>query len=131
VTSPGTSCTVTIEDRDRELAEGFRVLRPGGRIIITTGSPLAEIAGHKLVWIYAKLLGTRTDMDNERGMAEGEAYYLTDREILDRLARAGFTHVRKRYFWTQWFLNHMFIGLKPEPEAGLHLEIGRSSRAHG
>lgn len=101
-------------DRDRELAESFRVLRPGGRIIVTMGHPLAEIAVHKVVWLYDKLLGTKVDMDTERGMEEDEAYYLTDREILDRLARAGFVGVRKRFFWTQWFLNHMFIGLKPE-----------------
>jgi SAM-dependent methyltransferase len=100
-------------DRDKELAEAFRVLRPGGRIIVTMGHPLAELAVHKVVWVYDKLLGTKVDMDTERGMEEEEAYYLTDREIVERLARAGFTRVRKRYFWTQWFLNHMFIGLKP------------------
>jgi hypothetical protein len=77
------------------------------------GRPAAEIAVHRLVWLYDRLLGTRVDVDSERGMAEHEAYYLTDREILTRLARAGFVQVRKRYFWTQWFLNHMFIGLKP------------------
>ena len=100
-------------DRDKELSEAFRVLRPGGRIIITMGHPFAEVAVHKLVWLYDRLLGTSVDLDTERGMAPDEAYYLTDREILSRLDRAGFRSVRKRYFWTQWFLNHMFIALKP------------------
>ncbi len=100
-------------DRDKELAEAFRILRPRGRIIITMGHPLAEIAVHKVVWLYDKLLGTKVDMDTERGMHADEAYYLTDREILSRLSRAGFAPARKRYFWTQWFLNHMFIALKP------------------
>ena len=100
-------------DRDAELSEAFRVLRPGGRIIITMGHPLAEVAVHKLVHFYDRLLGTKLDMDTERGMTQGEAYYLTDREILDRLARAGFERPIKRYFWTQWFLNHMFIATRP------------------
>jgi hypothetical protein len=51
-------------------------------------------------------------VDTERGMAEEEAYYLTDGEIRARLARAGFVGVRKHYFGTQWLLNHLFVGWK-------------------
>jgi SAM-dependent methyltransferase len=36
-------------DRDPELAEAFRVLKPGGNIIVTTGHPVAEILVHKVV----------------------------------------------------------------------------------
>src|SRR5262245_6681125 len=68
-------------DRDKELAESFRVLRPGGRIIVTMGHPLAEITVHKVVWLYDRLLRTRVDMDTERGMEKDEAFYLTEGEI--------------------------------------------------
>jgi SAM-dependent methyltransferase len=102
------------DKRDLELREAYRVLVPAGRIIITMGNPLAELAVHQVVWLYDKLLGTRVDMDSERGMEEGEEYYLTDREIRARLARAGFVNTSKRYFGTQWRLNHLFVAQKPQ-----------------
>ncbi len=64
------------------------------------------------MWLYDKLLGTNYDADNERGMDEEESYYLLDSEIKKRLIKAGFIGIRKRYFVTQWFLNHMIIAHK-------------------
>lgn len=98
--------------RDIELAEAYRCLKPNGNILVTMGNPVAEILTHKVVWLYDKLFGTHFDMDNERGMHREEEYYLLDREIKTRLMRAGFTNLRKRYFYTEWCLNHMFIGWK-------------------
>lgn len=103
---------VPAPDRDTELAEAFRCLRPGGNIIVTMGNPVAELLVHKVVWLYDKLFGTHVDMDTERGMEEDEAYFLTDDEIRTRLARAGFTRITKKYFATQWGLNHLFVGWK-------------------
>jgi ubiquinone/menaquinone biosynthesis C-methylase UbiE len=98
--------------RDAELAEAYRCLKPGGKIIATMGNPIAEVLVHKVVWLSDRFLGTNVDMDSERGMKEEEKYYLTDTEIVERLTRAGFGSVRKKYFWTQWFLNHMLVGQK-------------------
>jgi len=98
--------------RDIELAETYRCLRKGGNIIVTMGNPVAEILVHKLVWMYDKFLGTNVDMDSARGIQKDERYYLLDSEIRERLTRAGFTNIKKHYFITQWFLNHMFIAWK-------------------
>lgn len=98
--------------RDTELREAYRVLKPHGNVVVTMGNPIAEILAHKAVWCYDKLFRTHYDIDSERGMKEGEEYYLPDAEILERLTRSGFTNIRKKYFITQWGLNHLFIGWK-------------------
>lgn len=100
--------------RDAELSEAFRVLRAGGNVVVTMGNPVAEVLVHKLVGLYDRLLHTRYDMDTERGMEADESYYLTDREITSRLKRAGFSAIRKKYFATQWGLNHLFVGWKQD-----------------
>jgi len=99
--------------RDRELAEAYRCLRPGGNVIVTMGNPLAEIAIHKGVEFYDRFFATHVDMDAERGMGDEEAYYLLDSEIISRLQEAGFVDLSKRYFWSQYCLNHLWVGRKP------------------
>ena len=96
--------------RDRELSEAHRCLRRGGNIIVTMGNPLAEIAVHKVIATYDRILGTHVDMDTERGMDAEEAYFLLDSEIVSRLQAVGFGKLKKKYFWTQWCLNHLWIG---------------------
>lgn len=99
--------------RDDELREAFRCLAPGGRIVVTMGNPVAEILVHRVVAAYDRLLGTRFDVDTERGMGDEEEFYLLDGEIVSRLERAGFRDVRKKRFWTQWALNHLLVATKP------------------
>lgn len=103
--------------RDAELAEAYRCLRPAGAIVMTMGNPVAELLVHRVVAWHDRLFGTSHDMDGERGMVEGEAYFLRDAEILQRLRRAGFTNIRKKHFLTQWGLNHLFVGAKPGMDA--------------
>ncbi len=98
--------------RDAELAEAYRCLRSSGNIVVTMGNPLAEIAVHKVVALHDKFLGTNYDVDSERGMHEDESYYLKDSEIVGHLRRGGFTDIKKKYFFTQWGLNHLFVGWK-------------------
>ena len=98
--------------RDIELAEAYRCLKPGGNLIVTMGNPLAELLVHRVLFWYDKIFGTNFDMDTERGMGAEEEYYLTDAEILNRLSTAGFKNISKKYFATQWWLNHLFVAWK-------------------
>lgn len=98
--------------RDRELAEAYRCMRNGGRIIVTMGNPIAELIVHKVIAAYDRLFGTNYDLDSVRGMEEGEQYFLLDSEIRARLRRAGFSRIRKKRFWTQWGLNHLLTAEK-------------------
>lgn len=98
--------------RDAELKEANRCLRAGGSIVVTMGNPIAEWLVHKVVFIYDLFFGTHFDMDSERGMHPEEKYFLLDGEIIERLKRAGFLNIKKKYFWTQWGLNHLFVGRK-------------------
>jgi SAM-dependent methyltransferase len=100
--------------RDIELQEAFRCLKHGGNIIITLANPLAGILVHQVVRVYDLLLGTNHDMDNERGMDEGEQYYLKNQEVKDRLHRAGFESPHIKYFLSQWGFNHLFVAYKKE-----------------
>lgn len=100
--------------RDIELKEAFRCLRPGGNIIVTMGNPWAEILVHKVVYWHDKFFGTNYDMDTERGMNDDEEYYLTDSEIIKRISLVGFNNIIKKYFFTQWDLNHLFVAWKPK-----------------
>jgi SAM-dependent methyltransferase len=98
--------------RDIEFAQAYRCLKPKGNVIVTMGNPIAEILVHKVVWFYDRFLGTNVDVDGERGMGRDEGYYLSDKEIIQCLKKAGFENIKKKYFFTQWGLNHMFIAEK-------------------
>lgn len=98
--------------RDAELLESFRCLKQGGNIIITMGHPVAELIVHQVIRMYDKVFGTHYDYDSQRGMHPEESYYLEDTEIISRIECSGFRDVTKKYFWTQWWLNHLFVGWK-------------------
>lgn len=98
--------------RSKEINESFRLIEPGGRIIVTMGNPIAELLAHSNVWIQDKLFGTHLDMDSDRGMVEGESYFVLDKEIITCLTKAGFKNLQRYYFSTQWWLNHLWIGIK-------------------
>jgi SAM-dependent methyltransferase len=98
--------------REAEFQEAYRVLKPGGNIIIQTGNPFAELLMHKIIFYYDRLFGTQYDVDTIRGMHEDEDICIKEIDILTDLGNAGFKRVTKKYFFTQWALNHLYVGWK-------------------
>jgi SAM-dependent methyltransferase len=99
--------------RAPQLAEINRVLRPGGRVVLTMGAAAAELVVHKLVHVYHARLGTgHEDMDGERGMCEHESFSVSPAEIQSLLNDAGFPTVHRTRFASQWGLNSVYVGVK-------------------
>jgi len=96
--------------REKELSELWRVLK--GKIIITTPNPLAGFLVHRLVHLYHKLFKWSIDEDTDRHPTEEEGDFVGDREIRRLLRSVGFKEPKKKYFGTQWGLNHMWIARK-------------------
>lgn len=98
-------------NRAIELAEAFRVLKPGGNVIITMAPPFVEIAAHGLGFLYHRLIPGYNFMDVSMGPHED--LYVSTKKILSLLASTGFQGVRKKRFVTQWGMNAAFVGWKP------------------
>ena len=72
-----------IPNRAEVLVEARRVLKPGGRLILTMIPPGISTAWHRI--------RRSSDADQtERGMKPGEVYGLTARDVRDLVTRAGF-----------------------------------------
>lgn len=100
------------DSRVKELGEAYRCLKSGGNIIITMPCAFAGILIHKIVHAHDHLFGTNYDVDSTRGMHHEEAFYLPDSVIVASLSKAGFKDIKKKYFFTQWGMNHLFVGWK-------------------
>jgi SAM-dependent methyltransferase len=89
-----------IPNRAAVLNECRRVLRPGGRVVITMLTPRTSRIWH---WLRAPW-----DADQrERGMQPGEVYGFTSAQLLDLFARAGFTLLSQRRFMLG--LNRLYV----------------------
>jgi len=92
-----------IPERERFLAEGFRVLKPGGQFIMTMIPPFISRIWHTLRSPW-------DDDQRERGMKSGEVYGLGKPEVLALLRKAGFTSVEDRLFMVG--INRLYIAGK-------------------
>jgi SAM-dependent methyltransferase len=92
-----------IPERERFLAEGFRILQPGGRFIMTMIPPFISRIWHTLRSPW-------DDDQRERGMKPGEVYGLGKPEVFVLLRKAGFASVEEKPFMVG--INHLYITKK-------------------
>ena len=92
-----------------EFKEFARVLKPGGRLIMTEGEPVTQTLNH--IWRHysMKLVG-RHRMDSERGMDEVEEYCMPFSEIMGYLNTPPLEFEERLRF--QWKLNNIYMALK-------------------
>ncbi len=70
--------------RVSEFAEIARVLKPGGKLLMTEGEAITQTAGHLWRHFSFALIGKK-DMDSERGMEEDEQYCMPFNELMGYL----------------------------------------------
>jgi SAM-dependent methyltransferase len=94
-----------IPNRTAVLQECRRVLRPGGRVVITMLTPRTSRIWH---WLRAPW-----DADQrERGMKPGEVFGFTSAQLLELFRHAGFELLHRRRFMLG--LNHLYVFGLPE-----------------
>jgi len=90
-----------IPNRVDVLREGYRVLSPKGRLIVTMINPILGGIGH-FIWWYSE--------DKERGMKKDEIVGMWTKDIARLCRSAGFEVVEHKRFLYQ--LNNFYLGIK-------------------
>ena len=106
-----------IPNRGEVLKEAYRVLRPGGRMILTMIPPTIS-----QVWHF---LRRPWDADQtERGMKDGEVWGLTPAAVNQLLTNAGFAVTTEKRFMLG--INRLTIGEKPRDAAAATQQLRRA-----
>jgi SAM-dependent methyltransferase len=96
--------------RKKEFKEFSRIIKAGGRLVMTEGEPITQYLHHRWVHFLDTYCGTNVDVDTERGMHEEEQYAMPHEEILMLFKESGLTHIKTEKF--QWRLNNVFVAEK-------------------
>ena len=95
------ACLNHIPYRQEALFEAKRILRPGGRAVLTMIGPIIGTVGHR-IWWYSE--------DKQRTVDEGELMGMSPQSVLCLLDKAGFTtRLHSRFLYG---LNHLFVAQK-------------------
>jgi SAM-dependent methyltransferase len=92
------ACLNHIPEREEALAEAYRVLKPGGRLLVTMIDRLIGKVGHA-IWWYSE--------DKHREIQEGEMMGMDPSDVLSFIHGAGFADVERRRFL--YGLNSLYI----------------------
>jgi len=85
--------------RHEALLEAVRVLKPGGRMVITMINPFLSTIGHKVLWWYGE--------DWDRGMETGEVYGFWTSEMVKMLQDVSMKLTEHRRFI--YGLNNLYV----------------------
>jgi len=96
------ACLNHIPYRSEALLEAKRVLKSGGRVVVTMIGRLVGEVGHKLWW-YSE--------EKHREVADGELMGMDPEMVKSVLTGAGFVRLVHRRFLYR--LNHLFVANKP------------------
>ena len=92
-----------MQNREKVLAEAYRLLKPNGRILVTMINPITSFLVHRI----------RFNLDpdqHDRGLKENEVLGFWKKQISNLLFDAGFTELRNKAFL--FGLNRVYIGFK-------------------
>ncbi|MCE1164092.1 MAG: methyltransferase domain-containing protein [Bacteroidetes bacterium] len=92
-----------IPERDKVLLESYRVLKPGGKIILTMLTPFISYITHKIRYFY-------DEDQTEREIKNGEIWGISRKQMYGLLDSAGFKEIFSEGF--VYGLNRIYIGYK-------------------